>query len=395
MADSPQVESTETIYRSDRRELPYHSFTHCNQFHLFDNGSDLYDRMLEAIANAEQEVNLEVYIFREDNAGTQFINELVNAAQRGVTVRVILDAWGSFTFSKNFIYKLERAGVQLVRYRPFSPFTGGWGWRRRDHRKLLTVDEEIGFAGGMNIGQEYMKREDGGFGIRDTHVEVQGPVVQQINDVFSYNWDNHHHGLDDVSERMSAEPEDCRCREDEGCARVIRGRWRDKNLIREDYMEQIEQAEDYIKLTQSYFLPTDDVLEALYDAVERGCDVHLLVPGISDVPALQYGTHYLYEKLIDHGVHVYEYMDSLLHAKTAVIDDEWATVGTFNFDYQSIFHNLEVNVTVLGEHFAHQMSERFDRDLENSRRITREDLMEWSWWDKARAKFWHWFRWAL
>jgi cardiolipin synthase len=395
VADTAQADATETIYRSEHRELPFNSFTHNNQIKLFHEGSSLYDRMIEAIDRAEEEVNLEVYIFREDNAGMQFVDAMIDAAKRGVTVRVILDAWGSFSFSKYFIHRLERAGVQLVRYRPFSPFTGGWGWRRRDHRKLLTIDGEIAFAGGMNIGREYMSREDGGFGIRDTHLEVQGPVVQQVNDVFSYNWENHHHALDDIHDEVTSEAGECVCDNGRSCARVTRGRWKDKNLIREDYLERIERAEDYIKLTQSYFLPTDDILEALYDAVERGCEVQLLVPGISDVPALQYGTHYLYRDLLDHGIEIHEYKDSLLHAKTAVIDDEWATVGTFNFDYQSIFHNLEVNITVLGEDFAHRMSEQFDRDLEKSRQVTEEDLLDWSWWDKARAKFWHWFRWAL
>lgn len=259
----------------------------------------------------------------------------------------------------------------------------------------MTVDQKIGFIGGMNIGREYMAREDGGFGIRDTHLEVHGPVVKQINDVFSYNWQNHHQALDTLTEKMESDETACTCESDEACARISRGRWKAKNLIREEYLNQIQQADKYIKLTQSYFLPTEDILEALYRARERGCCVELIVPGVSDVPPLQYGTRYLYSDLLEHGIQVYEYTDSLLHSKTAVIDDSWATVGTFNFDYQSIFHNLEVNITVKGKQFARKMRERFETDIERSRKIDSQHLSEWNWWDWTCARFWHWFRWAL
>jgi len=394
---SPGDPAQETILRSEARRQPEGAFTHGNQLTVFKSGSELYPRMLKQIRRARDEINLEVYIFREDNVGERFVDALCEAARRGVTVRFIRDAWGSFTFSSRHRNALEDAGVRIIRYRPISPFTGRWGWRRRDHRKLLSIDRSIGYVGGINIGREYLLRGDGGMGIRDTHFEVRGPAVLQINDIFSYNWQNHHHARDEYlsDASLSESPRPCTCGEGESCARIIGGRWREKNLILEDYLAHIRRARERIRLTQAYFLPNREVLEALYEAADRGCRVQLLVPGRSDVPPVQYGTRYLYRELLARGIEVFEYMESSLHAKTAIIDDQWVLGGTFNFDYQSIFHNLEVNLTVDSGHFAREMNELFEEDLNESRRVREEHLHEWSLYERLQARMWYHLRWAL
>ncbi len=386
-----------TIRRSEARRQTDATFTHGNRLTVYSSGSELYPRMLQCIRNAREAVNMEIYIFREDAVGERFVEALSEAARRGVTVRFIRDAWGSFTFPSHFLDTMEEAGVNIIRYRPISPFTGRWGWRRRDHRKLLSIDREIGFVGGINVGREYLARVDGGMGIRDTHFEVRGPAVLQINDIFSYNWQNHHHARDEyLTEDPGSEASgSCGCGPDESCARIVGGRWRQKNNILEEYLNHIRRARDRIRLTQAYFLPNRDVLEALYEARKRGCRVQLLVPGRSDVPPVQYGTRYLYEDLLDHGVEVFEYMEASLHAKTAIIDDQWVLGGTFNFDYQSIFHNLEVNLTVDSEDFAAEMNEVFEDDLAESRRVTRDQLHEWSLYERFLARTWYHLRWAL
>ncbi len=373
------------------------AFRSVDSVSVFRNGSELYPRMIEAIHEAQDVINLEVYIFGRDRVGDQFVEALVEASNRNVDVRVILDAWGSFTFPTRMQKLLDKAGVELIRYRPISPFTGRWGWRRRDHRKLLSIDGYIGFLGGINISEEYLTREEGGLGIRDTHFELQGSVVEQMNGLFSYNWENHKHGLDDWLAWLPdfhGSPEEFSPL-DEPCARIVGGWWQDKNLILEDFLHQIREADNRIRITNAYFLPNKSVLEALYDAVERGCDVQLLVPGQSNVPPVQYGTRYLYRDLLDHGIEVYEYQYSMLHAKTVVLDDDWVIGGTFNFDYQSLFHNLEINVTVNSREFAETMNQMFDTDLLRSHRVTYEELDSWNWYRKFLARFWYFFRWLL
>ncbi len=397
-SNSSSTKARKTIHRSRARTWAWHPFCHGNQIDVYQSGSELYPRMLEAISEATDEVNFEVYIFRDDETGQKFIRALANAARRGVTVRFIHDAWGSFSLADRFLRVLTRAGVETVRYRPISLFTGRWGWRRRNHRKLLSVDEEVGFIGGINVGQEYLRTEDGGLGIRDVHFEVHGPVVQQMNDIFSFNWQNHQHGKDDLSSHQktaTASLEACHCASNEACARIVGGRWKNKNLILEEYVEKIQDARKSIRIIQAYFLPNQQVLKALYRAEQRGCKVQLLVPGSSDVPPVQYGTRYLYDELLEKGIEVYEFMPSFLHAKAAVIDREWVLAGTFNFDYQSIFHNLEVNISVQSRDVADRMTELFERNLEESRKITSDQLRSWSWYERFLASFWYNVRWLL
>lgn len=351
-----------------------------NQVDLLVDGPDTYKAMLREIAAAKRNVNLETYIFNEDEVGERFASALIEKSKGGIEVRVIYDAMGSRGSSDKFFERMLAAGVKLVEFNPVNPLTGGnpLDINVRDHRKILVVDGAVAFAGGINLDRNYSSSSVSrkstppkARGWRDTHIAVHGPAVAGFQRLFLDNWSTGGGEAIGDEARYFPKPEP----EGRSLVRVLSATGGDGELsaIRIAYGYAMEAAAESIWITQSYFGPDPEFLQTMMDAARRGVDVRIIVTGVSDAPMLLHISRSCYGDLLKSGVKIYESSEIMLHAKTAVIDGLWATVGSSNLDYRSFIHNYEVNAVVVGEQFGSSMTKLFESDLERSKRVTLEE----------------------
>lgn len=350
------------------------------------NGEQAFPAMLEAIANAREQVLLEMYWFGSDHTGRRFAQALEERARAGVEVAVLYDAVGSIDAADAMFDGLRQAGVKVHEFNPVSP------WRRRfrldrlqvrDHRKILVVDGVLGFTGGINLGDPWAPEAEGGGGWRDDAISVEGPAVETMRILFERTWIGQGQGalrrprrdleLGAAPARIRVLGESAPTRWQERARLTDAGRHsaRLRRHIRAAYLSRIYHAKKRVWITNSYFVPDPVVLRALRRAGQRGVDVRILVPGTSDVVATQWAGRATYSRLLRAGVRIFEWSGNVLHAKTAVVDGHWTTIGSYNLDYRSFRYNLEVNVAVDDEGFARQVEQAMEHDRAASREIER------------------------
>jgi cardiolipin synthase len=326
--------------------------------------------MLGAIELATQTICLETYILRDDKNGGRFLNALEQKAQAGVEVLLIYDAWGS-SVSAERVTALRSHGVKVL---PFLPLRFSAGATkafarlfRRNHRKSLIVDGRVGFTGGLNISDEYAAVSDGGAGWRDTHLRIDGPGALELERLFLSTWRRHRGAPLDEGRFRRTQPVSCAALSIVGNDFSL-----NRKAIRKAYVDAISKAKSTVFLTHAYFLPPRKLLKVLYRAARRGVRVALIVAATTDVKLVLWGARGLYPSLLRHGIEVYEWQGRVLHAKTAVIDGQWSTVGSANLDSLSLRQNLEVNAVVVDELFGRQMQRLFLDDLAHCQRVTNE-----------------------
>lgn len=347
------------------------------------DGPAALEAMLEAIASATREIVLEMYWFDSDRVGRRFAEALSERARSGVSVRVIYDAVGSLGVDPEMFEDMRRAGCLVHEYNPIAPWRKRVAGKRnrestfftllnrRDHRKILAVDGRIAFTGGINLADHWMGTEKEP-AWRDEMVRVGGPAAAHLRAAFFVTWSEY-----EPSTRSEISPRSTVVEDAHGgsSVRVLLGDGRrDRRAIRRAYARQIRRATKHIYIANSYFLPDMGLRNALVRAARRGVDVRIMVPGTNDVLAMYYAMRKLYTKLVPRGVRVYEWHGSILHSKTAVIDDRWSTVGSFNLDHRSVRYNLEANVVVEDEAFASALHARFLKDLESCTPVLEESL---------------------
>lgn len=344
---------------------------------LLRNGQAAYPQMLTAIERAEAQVLLEMYWFASDTIGQKFAAALTRAAERGVEVAIVFDAIGSVGASDLMFEQLERAGARVIEFNPIAP----WKHRfrlsrltRRDHRKILVVDGRVGFTGGINIADFWLPLDDGGAGWRDDMVRIDGPAVAGLRDCFAHGWARLRGGeLGLVG--YPARPLDAEDQEHGQAVRVLGQHvFRTRHQISRAYLHYLRAALKRIFIANSYFVPDGRVLRALTRAARRGVDVRIIVPGQSDVDIVRHASRAVWGRLLRAGVRIFEWDESVLHAKSAVIDGTWSTTGTFNFDYWSLQVNLEVNVSVLDARFASTLEASFLDDFARCREVRLADF---------------------
>ncbi len=355
-----------------------HPVTFGNHCTLYRHGREAYAGMLEAIEAARDHVNLETYIFQDDAVGRRFAEALVRRAAAGVTVNLIVDAVGCWHTPDAFFERLRRAGVQVLVFHPVAPWRvrhgKRWVLNNRDHRKILVVDGRVGFTGGMNIGDEY--DSDGVIPgrWRDTHVRIQGPAVAQLQRVLlaTLYRELGRGAVPEAAYFPDLAPEG------DHAVRVLPtspvfgvGRPYVRMVLR----RALRAAEKSIHATQAYFLPDIRVLWSLRRAARRGVDVGLVVPSQSDVPLALHAGRSTYGGLLRAGVRIHERLETVLHAKSVVVDGEWSILGSANMDIRSFRVNQEVSVDVLGRDFARSMEQVYEDDLRRSRAL---DADTWS-----------------
>lgn len=348
-----------------------------NAVRLLHDGREAFPAMLEAIAQARRQVLLEMYWFDSDFVGQRFADALVAAQARGVQVAVIYDSIGSIGTDRAMFARLEAAGVHVLEYNPVAP------WRRRfrlsfarlsrrDHRKILVVDGAVGFTGGINLARQWAPREDGGDGWRDDMMRIEGPAVNGLSHCFHRVWRRHelpallhlHAPAPTATPGVRLLP-----------VRILGERYfRHRHEIARDYASRVYAAQKTVYISNSYFVPDGSIRRALMRAAKRGVDVRVIVPAHSDVEPVKFAGRSQYEKLLKAGVRLFEWQDGMFHSKTAVIDGQWCTTGTFNFDYMSLHYNLEVNASVLDPELSAEVERSFCEDLAGSREVELRDV---------------------
>ncbi len=349
-----------------------------NKVTLLQNGPATYQAMFDAIKAAKQHVHLETYIFDDDGVGNKFADALIAKQREGVQVALIYDSVGASDAPKAFFKRLQDNGVKVVEFNPINPLNAKAGWQvnQRDHRKLLIVDGQVAFLGGINISGVYSTASfsrgskplsNGKIAPwRDTHAQIEGPVVAEFQKLFLATW-----------EKQKGEPLEQRnffpqvANKGTEVVRAISSSPDEQySLIYATLISAIQSAEKSIYLTNAYFVPDPQLRESLKAAAQRGIDVKLILPGDSDSQLVLHAGRSYYSDLLRAGVRIYERKGALLHSKTALIDGVWSTVGSTNLDWRSFLHNDEVNAVVLGPDFGAQMQSIFDADLAASSEIT-------------------------
>lgn len=322
-------------------------------------GESLYDDMIAAIDDATDRIFFESYIVKGDAVGRRFKQALQDAAARGVEVFVVYDGFANLVVSRRFL-RFE-PGIHTLRFpvlritpRLFSPRV--WG---RDHRKILTVDDRVGFVGGYNVGSLYATDW------RDTHLRVEGDAVWELVNAFIDFWNVH---------ARNPKLPDLGVRTWDPSVRAHRNVPSQLTYpIRAMYLEAIDRANSSIRLTAAYFLPDRDIVAGLKAAARRGVEVQVLVPAVSNHVITDWLARGFFSELLDAGVRIHRYQHWMIHAKTVTIDGEWSSVGTANIDRLSLTGNYEINLEIHGQELARHLAEVFELDLSNSDELTAAD----------------------
>ena len=358
-----------------------------NEVRLLQDGPATYQAMIAAIGAAKDHINMETYILDDDEVGQRFAEALLAKQAQGVQVNLIRDSVGTIGTPVAFFERLAASGIRVLEFNPINPLAARktWSLNQRDHRKLLILDGNTAFLGGINISSVHSggsfqrgsraRPKDGAPGAqdlgpawRDTDLQLRGPVVAELQKLFLATWaqqkgsalgsKNYFPPLHSVGPHVvraiGSSPEE------------------PYSQIYATLLSAIGSAENSVRITNAYFVPDPQLLEALEAAARRGVDVSLILPSQTDSWLVFHAGRRFYARLLRAGVKIFERQGVILHSKTALIDGVWATVGSTNLDWRSFLHNYELNAVVLGAEFGRQLQAMFDRDLAASEAITLE-----------------------
>jgi cardiolipin synthase len=366
-----------------------------NRVKLLVDGPRSYAAMFAAIANAKQHINIEMYIFDEAHHGEQALTDLlVDRATNGVAINVMYDAAGSSATPPEVFDKLRAAGVKICAFNPLNPTASRTGdFTQRDHRKIVVVDAQLAFTGGINFSAAYTsssrarrtrvvdaKKE----GWRDTQIQVQGPAALEMQRLLLQSWTKQ------------------KCPDMAAANYLPAPLAAGSTLLRIDAssvdshrnetyiaaLSAVTFAVKSIDLTMAYFSPDSQLERALRNASRRGVKVRLLLPGLSDFGGIVAAGRAHYSRLLKAGIAIWEERRSLLHAKTLAIDDIWSTVGSANWDWLSFARNDEINIVVIDQGFAGEMRTLFEDDLTQATPITADEWKKRPLAQKLRERFW-------
>lgn len=376
-----------TFLRETISEIIKSRFIDGNRVKILYKGRDYFETIFGNIEMARKIICLQFYIFRNDETGKELAEILKRKAKEGVRIYILYDHFGSFGTPSRFWDSLRSEGINIRASRPFK-------WRRildyphRDHRKLIIIDRNKVFTGGLNIANEYrgfhirLKKE----GWRDTGIMIEGPAADELFRIFERTW--RLWGGDKIEMDGPVEGFENGLPVIPIFASSARGRRRMRKLL----YYSINNARKSIFLTTAYFTPSRRMIDSLEEAVRRGVDVRILLPGKSDVPAAHYAGRAFFTRLLKRGIRIYNYQGEVLHAKSYVFDRCWSIVGSANLDFQSLRWNDEGNVGILNEGFGSKMIEIFEEDLKRSKEIRIEDWLIRPWSEKLKERFFVLFR---
>ncbi|MFF8606807.1 phosphatidylserine/phosphatidylglycerophosphate/cardiolipin synthase family protein [Streptomyces sp. NPDC015346] len=326
------------------------------------NGDEIFSAMLGSIRSARYTVDMMTFVYWRGDIARQFAEALADRARQGVRVRLLLDGFGSRLIEKEQLRAMEEAGVKVSWFRRplrLSPFKQN----HRCHRKVLVVDEEVAFTGGVGIAEEWCGNARNAREWRDTHVQVRGPAVDGIAAAFAQNWAECHEELFDERDRfIDHHPHG------DAVVQVVRGSasfgWQDMQTL---MRVMLESAEERFRLTTAYFAPDIFFIELLCATARRGVEVEILLPGPhTDKRVCQLAGQHYYDDLLACGVRIFEYQPTMMHAKVITVDRAAALIGSTNFNRRSLDHDEEVMLAVLDTAFTATLDEHFEHDLRSS-----------------------------
>jgi cardiolipin synthase len=344
--------------------------TEGNSVAIFRNGDEIFPAMLDAIGSAERTVDFMTYVYWTGDIARQFADRLAERARAGVRVRVLIDAVGGFKIEDGLVDRMQRAGVQVEWFRkPWvkSPFKQN----HRCHRKVLVIDETIGFTGGVGIAEEWTGNARNADEWRDTHIRVEGPAVDGIAAGFSQNWAETGQPMFDDHDTFPLHD-----RSGSATIQVVRGSasigWDDMQTL---FHVVIASATERLRLTTAYFAPSQDFIDLLLGKAADGVQVQVLLPGPgADKRVCQLASESIYAELVDGGVEVWNFQPSMLHAKIMTVDGALSVIGSSNFNRRSMDHDEEIALAIIDPGVTATLDAHYDDDLTRSRPI---DLERW------------------
>lgn len=340
--------------------------TEGNLVDVLVNGDQIFPAMLDAIGEAQRTIDLLTFVYWRGGIGTRFAEALSDKAGLGVRVRVLLDAWGASSIDPGLVSEMEDAGVRVRWFRPLHRLQPT-KVNHRTHRKVMIVDEETGFTGGVGIADEWKGDARSEDEWRDTHFRVRGPAVDGLRAAFLDNWLETDPEVFDASiDRFPDQPQPGRA-----VIQCVRGAsevgWSDISTL---LLALLRLAKDRIRITTAYFVPDDELIGQLSAASDRGVKVEILLPGPhGDKRFVQLAGQAIYERLLEHGVRIWHYQPTMLHAKIMTVDGLVASVGSANFNARSTELDEEINLVALDPDLIRQLDRQFDVDLERSEEI--------------------------
>jgi len=370
-----------------------------NRVNVLIDGPQTYSAIEAALRAARHNIHIETFIYGPGDVGQRFADLLAQKRKEGLEVRLLYDSLGSRETPREFFEQLRQQNVEVREFRPLSPIKTPevWKLQNRDHRKIIVVDGQIGFTGGINIDSTYDSAstskpgperglEDGW---RDTHIEIQGPAVAQLQTLFVGNW------------QQAGEHEDLSAKDkyfptikpagDNLVTIVANDSESNDRSLYGTYVAAFTCATKRLWITHAYFAPNEELLTALIDAAKRGVDVRLIVPSFTDSRVVLNATQATFTQLLNAGVKIYELKDALLHAKSVVIDSSVTIIGSSNLDMRSFLHNDEVNAIVISRDTAQRMEEVFQRDQQSARAVELKAWERRSLWQRTKEFFVHMF----
>jgi cardiolipin synthase A/B len=366
-----------------------------NRVSILIDGPQTYSAIEAALRAARHNIHIETFIFGAGDVGQRFADLLAQKRREGIEVRVLYDSLGSRETPREFFDSLRQQDVEVREFRPMNLVKTPevWTLHQRDHRKIIVVDGQVGFTGGINIDSTYASAstsrpgperglEDGW---RDTHIQIRGPAVKQLQTLFAESWQQ-------AGERTEFEGHDAyfptiASAGGDLVTIVANDSESDDRSLYGTYLAAFTCSTQRLWLTHAYFAPNEELLTAMIDAAQRGVDVRLIVPSFTDSHVVLKATQATFTRLLKAGVHIYELKDALLHAKSVVIDGAVSIIGSSNLDMRSFLHNDEVNAIVISRDTARGMEQVFLRDQQAARPVELDRWQRRSVWQRMKEFF--------
>ena len=359
--------------------------TRGNRYEVLANGDQIFPPMLAAIDAAKRRISFETYIYSEGSVADQFTAALERASRRGVSVTIVADAVGAISIGSTHEKRLRAAGTKLYYFNPTRWYSLE-EVNYRTHRKLLVVDGEVGFTGGVGVADHWLGNAQDAEHWRDTQVKIEGPIVRLLEAAF----------FEDLIESAADEPvtahldDDATVLDEAGASMIVRSSpTGGASDLKRLYLLIVAGARKTLDIQTPYFVPDESTMWALADAVNRGVRIRILVEGdITDAMPVKYASRASYDKLLSLGISIYEYAPTMMHSKVLVADGTLSMFGSANFDNRSLELNEELNVAVTSRDLAARFLSDFEQDLKVSKQLQLDTWRRRSLLDKVRERFW-------
>lgn len=340
---------------------------------ILTNGEETFTALIRQLLRAKHHIHMQYYIYRDDDIGRKIKSILMEKARAGVQVRFLFDAIGSLYLKRSFLEEMKASGVQVASFGPMRFRLLRNRMNYRNHRKIVVVDGDVGFIGGLNVGDEYLSRSKTYGFWRDTHMIVRGEAVNSLQRIFLRDWRYMtQEDLDDTNYLAR----DNYIADRDGAVQIIpSGPDQPYQTMKNVFFSMMTSAKKSIWMASPYFIPDDDILTAIKVAALSGVEVKLLFPARPDKWLPFLASRSYFTGLIDAGVQIYEYEKGFLHSKLVIVDGEVATIGTTNMDMRSFYLNFEVNALLVGTKSVEQLVLDYERDLQSTTRLQEDQFL--------------------